>query len=81
VIDAAGWKRWSFPLGVVGMNSIAMYLMSQLWSGWIKTFLRTHIGAEFFSGPFGAMREQIGVLLVLWFVCWWLYRQRAFLKI
>jgi len=81
VIDAAGLKRWSFPLVVVGMNSIAMYLMSQLWTGWIRTFLKTHITAEFYRGPYGPMWEQTGVLLVLWLVCWWLYRQRAFLKI
>lgn len=81
MIEAGGWKKWSFPLVVVGMNSIAIYLMSQLWSGWIKTFLRTHIGTDFFGGPFGPMREQVAVLLILWFICWWLYRQRAFLKI
>ena len=30
VIDVAGFRRWSFPLVVVGMNSIAIYLMAQL---------------------------------------------------
>jgi predicted acyltransferase len=81
VIDAADLKRWSFPLVVVGMNSIAMYLMAQLWQGWIRTFLKTHITAEFFTGPYAPMCEQTGVLLVLWLVCWWLYRQRVFLRI
>jgi predicted acyltransferase len=28
VIDMAGWKAWSFPFVVVGMNSIAMYVFS-----------------------------------------------------
>jgi heparan-alpha-glucosaminide N-acetyltransferase len=28
VIDIAGWKAWSFPFLVVGMNSIAMYVIS-----------------------------------------------------
>jgi heparan-alpha-glucosaminide N-acetyltransferase len=28
VIDMAGWKAWSFPFIVVGMNSIAMYVFS-----------------------------------------------------
>ena len=28
VIDIAGWKLWSFPFVVVGMNSIAMYVFS-----------------------------------------------------
>ena len=30
VIDVAGFRRWAFPLVVVGMNSIAIYLMAQL---------------------------------------------------
>ena len=33
VIDVVGWKRWAFPLVVVGMNSIAMYGMAQLIKG------------------------------------------------
>lgn len=81
VIDVAGWRRWSFPLVVVGMNSIAIYLMAQLWPPWIKAFLKAHIGPEFFRGPYEPMLERAGVVLVLWMICWWLYRQRVFLKI
>lgn len=81
VIDAAGLKRWSFPLVVVGMNSIAIYLMAQLWPGWIRTFLKTHITAGFYNNPYSPMWEQTGVLLVLWLICLWLYRQRVFLRI
>lgn len=32
VIEGLGWKMWSFPLVVVGMNSIAMYVMSQIFA-------------------------------------------------
>jgi len=81
VIDVVGLRRWSFPLVVVGMNSIAIYLMAQLWPSWIKTFLKTHIGAEFFNGAYGPIWEHSAVLLVLWLICWWLYRQRVFLRI
>jgi len=81
VIDVAGWQRWSFPLVVVGMNSIAIYLMAQLWPGWIKAFLKAHIGTEFFAGVYGSIWEQSAVLATLWLICWWLYRQRVFLRI
>src|SRR5262249_41613809 len=30
VIDVAGWRGWAFPLVVVGVNSIVMYVMAQL---------------------------------------------------
>jgi len=81
VIDVAGWRRWSFPLLVVGMNSIAIYLMAQLWPSWIKTLLRAHIGQEFFNSTYGPIWEQSSVLLVLWLICFWLYRQKIFLRI
>jgi predicted acyltransferase len=44
IIDIVGWRRWAFPLVVVGMNSIAMYCMAQLMKGWIRDSLQTHIG-------------------------------------
>ncbi|HEY7155104.1 MAG TPA: DUF5009 domain-containing protein [Gemmataceae bacterium] len=45
IIDIVGWKRWAFPLVVVGMNSIAMYCMAQLMKGWIAESLQRHLGA------------------------------------
>lgn len=45
IIDIVGWRRWAFPLVVVGMNSIAMYCMAQLMKGWIGESLRTHLGS------------------------------------
>ncbi|HEY7427164.1 MAG TPA: hypothetical protein VH682_23220 [Gemmataceae bacterium] len=44
IIDIVGWKRWAFPLVVVGMNSIAMYCMAQLMKGWVGNSLRIHLG-------------------------------------
>jgi heparan-alpha-glucosaminide N-acetyltransferase len=44
VIDQARWRRWAFPLVVVGSNSIAMYLMSQLMRPFVRSTLQTHIG-------------------------------------
>jgi predicted acyltransferase len=44
IIDIVGWKRWAFPLIVVGMNSIAMYCMAQLIKGWIAKSLLIHLG-------------------------------------
>lgn len=81
VIDVAGLRRWSFPLVVVGMNSIAIYLMAQIWPSWITTFLKAHIGPEFFGGAYGPIWERSGVLLALWLICFWLYRQKVFLRI
>jgi predicted acyltransferase len=44
VIDVVGLRRWAFPLVVVGVNSIAMYLMAQLIKPFIARSLQTHFG-------------------------------------
>ena len=40
-IDIKGHKAWTFPLVVVGMNSIAIYVAYQLTAGWIRSVGRT----------------------------------------
>jgi predicted acyltransferase len=81
VMDVKGLKKWAVPLTVVGMNSILMYLGYQLCSGWIRETLAKHLGHDLFTGPYQAMTERSGVLLVLWLACLWLWRQRVFLRI
>jgi predicted acyltransferase len=43
-IDVLGYRRWAFPLVVVGLNSIAMYLMAQLLKGYVRQQLQIHVG-------------------------------------
>jgi predicted acyltransferase len=84
VIDAAGWRAWSGPLRVIGVNSIAAYLMSWLWKGFIGENLTRHLG----EGPFRAFGEAYeplvhgaAVLLVIWLILWWMDRKKIYLKI
>jgi predicted acyltransferase len=81
IIDVLGIKRWSFPLVVVGMNSIAMYCMSQQLKPWVRRNLNIHLGRSWFIGDYAPVVESVAVLLVLWLICLWLYRQRIFLRI
>ena len=43
LIDVHGYRKWAFPLVVVGMNSIAMYCMSQLTKTWVGESLKRHL--------------------------------------
>jgi heparan-alpha-glucosaminide N-acetyltransferase len=43
-IDVAGYRRWAFPLVVVGVNSIAMYVMAQLLKPFVTSSLKIHFG-------------------------------------
>ncbi len=81
VIDVLGLKRWSWPLVVVGMNSIAMYCMSQLLKPWIASSLRIHFGREWLLGDYAPVFLSASILLVLWLFCLGLYRRKIFLRI
>jgi predicted acyltransferase len=91
LIEIEGYRRWSFPLSVVGMNSIAAYCMSQLLKPWVRNTLRIHVGQGIFDGTYFGVRvfdsvfapiaESVLFLIFLWLVCWWMYRRRIFLKI
>lgn len=89
VIDVWGWKRWAFPLFVVGANSIAMYLLAETLHRFIAGALQTHLnlpaqalfGHGLFEGTYGPILESVSVLCILWLVCWWLWRRRIFIKI
>jgi heparan-alpha-glucosaminide N-acetyltransferase len=81
LIDMAGYRRWAFPLVVVGMNSIAMYVMAQLMKPFIASSLRTHLPQGTFDGPNSSLVRGLAILGVLWLICLWLYRRRIFIKI
>jgi predicted acyltransferase len=84
VIDVKGMRKWAFPLVVVGMNSIAAYLMAHLWEDFIVSSLHIHLGYGVFQ-IFGAGLEPlmvgIAVMLTYWLILYWMYRKRLFLRI
>ena len=84
VIDIKGYQRWAMPLLVVGMNSIAMYMMAHLWPPFFRDFFRTHFGPDVFKICGEAFEPAVGaamVLAVMWAICWWMYRRKLFLRI
>ncbi len=44
VVDAGGLKFWTYPLVVLGANSILLYVMGQLMRGWTADQLLIHFG-------------------------------------
>ena len=84
IMDWRGRRRWSFPLVVAGMNSIALYCLWQLMGGFIKENARRHLGPHVFEvlGPaYTTMLERGTVLVVLWLILLWMYRRGLFLRI
>ncbi len=84
VIDLWGLWWWAWPAVVVGMNSIAIYIMTWLFKGWIRETYKTHFGQDIFNifgEPYAAVVQNVATLLALWLICYWLYRQRIFIRI
>lgn len=84
LLDWKGWRAWAFPLIVVGMNSIAMYVMDHLWGDWIISTLPIFFGSgiyNVFGQTYAPATELLFMLAILWLICWWMYRRKLFLKI
>lgn len=79
-----GWKRWSFPLVVVGMNSIAIYVMAGTVEGYFLSALNRHFGrAPFliFGPAFEDTLRGAALMLIFWLILYWMYRRKIFIRI
>jgi predicted acyltransferase len=84
IIELKGWKRWVFPLLVIGANSITIYVMSWTMEHFVTTALVTHLGHAPFRvlGPaFEPVLLGSGVVIVFWLILYWMYRRKIFLRI
>jgi predicted acyltransferase len=84
VVDVLGYRRWAFPLIVIGVNSIAMYVIVHIATGFVGRSLTTNLGRGMFDafGPaFTPITLGAATLVVFWLILWWMYRQRVFVRI
>jgi predicted acyltransferase len=81
--DWKGYRRWAFPLIVIGMNSIAIYVMSWTMARFLSNALEIHLGGLLHAaGPtFQPVVQGMGVFLIFWTILFWMYRRKIFLKI
>lgn len=84
VIDVKAYKKWAFPLVVIGMNSIVAYVLPSFIEELAIDSFRIHFGAQFFQF-LGAGLEPFlrgtAVILVYWLILFWMYRKKIFVKI
>ncbi len=84
IIDVKNYSHWAFPLVVVGMNSIAAYLIAHLWENFLTSSLHIHLGYQVFR-IFGTGLEPLilgtTVMLLYWLILFWMYRNKIFLRI
>jgi predicted acyltransferase len=84
VIEGLGWKRWAFPLVVVGLNPITLYCLWQLMGSFVRDNLKRHLGPdifEVFGAPYAPILERVLVLLIFWLILLWMCRRKIFLRV
>jgi predicted acyltransferase len=84
LIEEKGYRKWAFPLVVVGMNSIAAYMIAHLLPGFIMSSFAIHFGPNVFALAGRGLEPLIqgaAILLVLWLILLWMYRRKLFLRI
>ena len=84
VIDVLGFVKWSFPLKVIGMNPIAIYLgQAVIGARQANDFLFgwswRHLPPAY--GELQSVMVCLGYILVCWLFLYFLYRKKTFLKV
>lgn len=83
-IDVHRHTRVAFPFVVLGMNSIAAYLLADLCGPFIESSLRIHLGAGVFNvfGPnLSPLVAGSLTLAVFWLILYWMFRNKIFIRI
>jgi predicted acyltransferase len=84
VIEVKGYKKWSYFLVVVGMNSIAAYLIAHLFEDFIVSSFHINLGQhvfQIFGTAYEPLTQGVFVLFTYWLILLWMYRKKLFLKI
>jgi heparan-alpha-glucosaminide N-acetyltransferase len=82
ITDGLQWRRWTFPLVVVGLNSIAIYVVAGVFKSNIQHLLDAFLKEPLLNVPKAApVIMAVLVVVVEWLFCLWLYRKRIFFKV
>ena len=96
IIDVRGWRRWTTPLVVLGVNAITLFVASGLL---VKTLALIRVAgddgremavsrwiylelfAPLASPKNASLLYALANLVVLYALLWWMYRRRMFLRV
>lgn len=95
-IDLKGYKRWSQPFVVFGVNALALYVLSGLMmktmllikaprldgtTGDLKTFIYERVFATWLSPINASLVFALSYVALWWLLMYALYRRRIFIKV
>jgi len=80
IVDVRGCKKWAFGFIVIGMNSIAVYIATEV-------FDFRHVGNVFVGhvlprvGRWDNLVEATAAFAIVWLILFWMYRKKEFIRI
>ncbi len=79
VIDVRGYRKWAFPFVMIGMNPVFIYMFASIvpLGQWVSIFTS---GIAEVLGRAGPMFHGVLVLMVEWFMLFWMYKRKIFLR-
>ena len=83
LIDVKGIKKWTLFFNIVGMNSLFIYMFTNTGgSEWFYKIARPFtMGLLAWAGDLnGRIATSIVVWAMLWYLCYWFYKKRIFVK-
>ena len=84
IMDVKKLRAWAFPFIVIGMNSIAMYLLFHTIDEFLAETLEQHLTPKAFLllGP-NLQPVLLGsaVLLTLWLILLWMHKRKIYLRV
>ncbi|GAB3510123.1 acyltransferase family protein [Emticicia fontis] len=83
-VDVLQKRNWFFILTVIGMNSIAAYVIADGFNSYLSRSLRTHLGqnyAAIFGEPYQYLVHGALMLVIDWLILKWMYNKKLFIRI
>jgi predicted acyltransferase len=84
VIDVKQWKKWSFILMIIGMNSIAAYVIAHVLPEFIGNTFAIHLGKgydQLFGPAYATLISGTLILIVEILILYWMYKRKIFIKV
>jgi predicted acyltransferase len=81
LVEVQGYRKWTFPLVVIGANSIFIYSVHQVLQGWLNRAIGVFTLNFKWIGDFAPVFQACTVLLAMWYLCYWLYQRKIFFKL
>jgi predicted acyltransferase len=81
IVDILKIRRWAFPLIVVGMNSIIMYVFSSIFRSDINQVVEPFLRLADPPTEVFVFLVALAALGLKWLFCYWLYRHKVFVKV